>query len=112
MTDPISPSVWRSARRNTAQKQHQWPGLAAIVRWSAPVKAVSMPQWARAISANRGSENLATLRRLALNRGQPRGSKGSMKGKLKKAGWDNAFLTGSLPTSPILKCDSPGNPVP
>ena len=35
-----------------------------------------------------------------------------MKGKLKKAGWDNAFLTGSLPTSPILKCDSPGNPVP
>jgi predicted transposase YbfD/YdcC len=40
-----------------------------------------------------GPENLALLRRLALSLAKLEGSKGSMKGKLKKAGWDNAFLT-------------------
>ena len=40
-----------------------------------------------------GPENLAILRRLALNLAKLEGSKGSMKGKLKKAGWDNAFLS-------------------
>ena len=36
---------------------------------------------------------LALLRRLALNLAKLEGSKGSTKGKLKRAGWDNAFLT-------------------
>jgi predicted transposase YbfD/YdcC len=40
-----------------------------------------------------GPENIALLRRLALNLAKLEGSKGSMKGKLKKAGWDNDFLT-------------------
>ena len=39
-----------------------------------------------------GPENLALLRRLALNLAQREPSKGSMKGKLKRAGWDNAYL--------------------
>ena len=39
-----------------------------------------------------GPENLALLRRLALNLAKLEPSKGSMKGKLKRAGWDNAFL--------------------
>ena len=39
-----------------------------------------------------GPENLALLRRLALNLAKLEPSKGSMKGKLKQAGWDNAFL--------------------
>lgn len=39
-----------------------------------------------------GPENLAVLRRLALNVAKLEPSKGSMKGKLKRAGWDNAFL--------------------
>jgi hypothetical protein len=39
-----------------------------------------------------GPENLALLRRLALNLARLEPSKGSMKGKLKRAGWDNAFL--------------------
>ncbi len=43
-----------------------------------------------------GPENLALLRRLALNLAKLEGSKGSMKGKLKRAGWDNAFLTKML----------------
>ncbi len=37
-----------------------------------------------------GPENIAMLRRLALNLAK---LEGSMKGKLKRAGWDDAFLT-------------------
>ncbi len=40
-----------------------------------------------------GPENIAMLRRLALNLAKLEGSKGSMKGKLKRAGWDDTFLT-------------------
>lgn len=39
-----------------------------------------------------GPENLALLRRLALNLAKLEPSKGSMRGKLKRAGWDNRFL--------------------
>jgi len=39
-----------------------------------------------------GPENIALLRRLALNLAKLEGSKGSMKGKLKRAGWNDAFL--------------------
>jgi predicted transposase YbfD/YdcC len=40
-----------------------------------------------------GPQNLALLRKLALNLAKLELSKGSMRGKLKQAGWDNAFLT-------------------
>ena len=40
-----------------------------------------------------GPENLALLRRLALNRAQREPSTGSLRGKLKRAGWDHRFLT-------------------
>jgi predicted transposase YbfD/YdcC len=43
-----------------------------------------------------GPENLALLRRLALNLAKLEPSKGSMKGKLKRAGWDNTFLAALL----------------
>ena len=39
-----------------------------------------------------GPENLALLRRLALNLAKLEPSKGSMRGKLKRAAWDTAFL--------------------
>jgi predicted transposase YbfD/YdcC len=39
-----------------------------------------------------GPENLAVLRHLALNLARLEPSKGSMRGKLKRAGWDHAFL--------------------
>jgi predicted transposase YbfD/YdcC len=39
-----------------------------------------------------GPENLALLRRLALNLAKLEPSEGSMRGKLKRAGWDDAFL--------------------
>ena len=39
-----------------------------------------------------GPQNLALLRKLALNLAKLEPSKGSMRGKLKRAGWDDAFL--------------------
>ena len=40
-----------------------------------------------------GSHNLAVLRHMALNVMQKEGSKTSFRGKLKRAGWDNAYLS-------------------
>ena len=39
-----------------------------------------------------GPQNLALLRRRALNACKLEGSKGSMRGKLKRAGWNDDFL--------------------
>ena len=43
-----------------------------------------------------GAENLALLRKLALNLARLEPSKGSMRGKLKRAGWDDNFLVNIL----------------
>jgi hypothetical protein len=43
-----------------------------------------------------GPENLALLRRFALNLATLEPSKDSMRGKLKRAGWDNQFLAQML----------------
>lgn len=43
-----------------------------------------------------GPQNIALLRRLALNLAKLEGSKGSMKGKLKRAGWNNDLLASLL----------------
>lgn len=43
-----------------------------------------------------GPENIALLRKWALNIAKTENSKGSMKGKLKRAGWDNTFLEALL----------------
>ena len=55
-----------------------------------------------------GPENLALLRRLALNLAKLEPSKGSMKGKLKRAGWDAPTWRPSSPKPQKSKCDSPG----
>jgi predicted transposase YbfD/YdcC len=39
-----------------------------------------------------GPYNLAILRHMALNVMQKEGSKGSLRGKFKRAGWDDAYL--------------------
>lgn len=39
-----------------------------------------------------GPQNLAVLRHMVLNAMQKEGSKGSLRGKFKRAGWDNEFL--------------------
>ena len=48
-------------------------------------------------------ENIALLRRFALNLARSEPSKGSMKGKLKRAGWDDAFLAKLLTNSNCLQ---------
>ncbi|RBP00960.1 hypothetical protein DFR50_1231, partial [Roseiarcus fermentans] len=39
-----------------------------------------------------GPENLAVLRHMVLNVMQKDGEKGSLRGKFKRAGWDEAYL--------------------
>ena len=43
-----------------------------------------------------GPENLAVLRHMALNVMQKDPTKGSLRGKLKRAGWDDAYLASLL----------------
>ena len=52
-----------------------------------------------------GPENLALLRRLALNLAQLEPSQSSTRGKLKRAGWDNQFLAQLLAqfASPLMR---------
>ena len=42
--------------------------------------------------AGNGAHNLAVLRHMVINAMQKEGSKGSMRGKFKRAGWDDRFL--------------------
>ncbi len=46
-----------------------------------------------------GPENLAILRRIALNLATSEPSKGSMRGKLKKAGWNDNFILNLIRTT-------------
>jgi hypothetical protein len=41
---------------------------------------------------NAGPHNLAVLRHMVLNAMKKEGSQGSLRGKFKRAGWDDAFL--------------------
>jgi hypothetical protein len=43
------------------------------------------------------SQNLAVIRHMALNVMQKDGVKGALRGKIKRAGWENAYLAGLLP---------------
>jgi predicted transposase YbfD/YdcC len=115
------------------QKQHAWPGLAAVgkvvrIRETADkttsetayylLSAALSPErfnqvvrqhwsvenslhWRLDVVMNEdqdrtrmgnGPNNIAVLRHMALNAMQKEGSKGSMRGKFKRAGWDDNFL--------------------
>ena len=54
-----------------------------------------------------GPENLATLRWIALNLAQTEPSKGSKRGKLKRAGWNDEFMLDMIGPQKISKGDSP-----
>jgi predicted transposase YbfD/YdcC len=77
-----------SAVRFAEVARAHW-GIENGLHW---VLDVTMNEDRSRTRAGNGPENLAMLRRLALNLAKLEGSKGSMKGKLKKAGWDNSFL--------------------
>jgi predicted transposase YbfD/YdcC len=115
------------------QKQHRWPGLAAIgkverIRETAEKKTSETAyyllstaltperlnqvvrqhwsvenclHWRLDVVMNEdqdrtrlgnGPHNLAVLRHMALNAMQKEGSKGSLRGKFKRAGWDHIYL--------------------
>jgi predicted transposase YbfD/YdcC len=119
------------------QKDHQWPGLAAIGKVvrirEAPDKTSTETAYyllSKALSAERfnevvrqhwgienrlhwrldvvmnedqdrtrlgnGPHNLAVLRHMAINAMQRDTTKGSLRGKFKRAGWDDAYLTSLL----------------
>lgn len=68
--------------------RHHW-GIENSLHW---VLDVTMNEDQSRNRKDHSPENLALLRRLALNLAKLEPSKGSMKAKLKQAGWDNAFL--------------------
>jgi predicted transposase YbfD/YdcC len=115
------------------QKDHQWPGLAAIgkvvrIREASDKTTTETAYYllSKALSAERfnavvrdhwgvenrlhwrldvvmnedqdrtrlgnGPHNLAVLRHMALNAMQKDATKGSLRGKFKRAGWDDAYL--------------------
>lgn len=77
-----------AARFNAVVRQH-W-GIENGLHW---VLDVTMDEDRATNRRDNGPQNLALLRRLALNLVRLDTSKGSVKGKRKRAGWDNAFLT-------------------
>jgi hypothetical protein len=96
----VIPAAPVCGRPPPPQEQPPWARQAKLVICEQPIENglhwvldVTMNKdWARN-RKDRGPENLALLRRLALNLAKLEPSKGSMKGKIKRAGWDNAFLT-------------------
>ena len=78
-------------RFNTVVRQH-W-GVENRLHWRLDV--VMNEDQDRTRLGN-GPHNLAVLRHMALNAMQKEGSKGSLRGKFKRAGWDDAYLTSLL----------------
>lgn len=76
-----------AARLNATVRAH-WSTRNAL-HW---VLDVTMNEDASRNRKDHGPQNLALLRRMALNFARLEGSKGSTKAKLKRAGWDDAFL--------------------
>jgi predicted transposase YbfD/YdcC len=81
-----------SAARFTEVARAHW-GVENGLHW---VLDVTMNEDKARHRKDNGPENIALLRRLALNLAKLEGSKGSMKGKFKRAGWSDAFLTSLL----------------
>ncbi len=77
-----------SAERFGEVARQHW-GIENSLHW---VLDVTMNEDQSRNRKDHGPENLAMLRRLALNLARLEPSKGSMKGKLKRAGWDDQFL--------------------
>ncbi len=77
-----------SAERFAHVARSHW-GIENSLHW---VLDVTMNEDQARNRKDHGPENIALLRRLALNLARSENSKGSMKGKLKRAGWDDAFL--------------------
>lgn len=80
-------SAFPPERLNAIVRSH-W-GIENALHW---VLDVVMDEDQARNRKDNGPQNLALLRKLALNLAKLERSKGSMRGKLKQAGWDNDFL--------------------
>jgi predicted transposase YbfD/YdcC len=98
---PITCSARPSPRSASAPSaRHHW-GIENSLHW---VLDVTMNKdHTRNRKDNNGPQNLALLRRLELNLARLEPTKGSMKGKLKRAGWDDAVLAHLLLQSANLQ---------
>ena len=85
-------STQLSAERFAQVARAHW-GVENGLHW---VLDVTMNEDQARHCKDHGPENIALLRRLAINLAKLEGSKGSLKSKLKRAGWDDAFLTNLL----------------
>lgn len=81
-------SALLDAKRFHEVVRHHW-GIENSLHW---VLDVTMNEDQNRNRKDHSPEDLALLGRLALNLAKLEPSKGSMKRKLKQAGWDNAFL--------------------
>ena len=88
-----------AADRLGAVVRNHW-GIENSLHW---VLDVTMNEDQTRNRKDNGPQNLALLRRLALNLARLEPSKGSMKGKLKRAGWDDSFLAQILTQSANLQ---------
>jgi predicted transposase YbfD/YdcC len=86
MSQPLTPE------RFLAVVRAHW-GIENGLHW---VLDVTMNEDQMRTRKDNGPENLALLRRLALNVAKLEPSKDSMRGKLKRAGWDDHFLAQML----------------
>jgi predicted transposase YbfD/YdcC len=83
LSRPLSPTRFAEVARA------HW-GIENRLHW---VLDVTMNEDQSRARMDHAPHNLALMRRWALNACKLEGSKGSMKGKLKRAGWDDSFLT-------------------
>jgi len=90
LSRPLSPTRFAEVARA------HW-GIENRLHW---VLDVTMNEDQSRARMDHAPHNLALLRRWALNACKLEGSKGSMKGKLKRAGWDDSFLTRLLACRP------------
>jgi hypothetical protein len=91
---PANPARFKAASQERfAQIVRAHWGIENGLHW---VLDVTMNEDQLRNRKDHGPENLALLRRLALNLAKREPSKGSMRGKLKRAGWDNQFLARML----------------
>ncbi|RYD98481.1 MAG: ISAs1 family transposase [Sphingomonadales bacterium] len=93
MVDPVTPE-----RFNAIVRSH-W-SVENGLHW---VLDVVMDEDQARNRKDHGPQDFALLRKLALDLAKLKPSKGSMRGKLKQAGWDNTFLT-QFP--PVRKCSN------
>ena len=86
LSTPLSPERLNEVAR------HHW-GIENRLHWRLDVVMNEDQDRTR---RDNGPQNIAVLRHMALNAMQKEGSKGSLRGKFKRAGWSDAFLSSLL----------------